>query len=210
MISRFLFFIIRCSTFFAVLQVTDFAKQNLQVADARLAGTVDTYTINEKITNTYYLDKVVAGEALDANEQAVLETVAQQCPILGGPGVYAARGILAKYHDVNYNDYAICAQQGVSFRQQKPQPPSKQEELSVKAYPQPAANYCYLTATQALPADAIIDITDMMGRKIESLRIANATTLVSLNTAAWSAGLYVCTIRTEQATLYTTKLSIVK
>lgn len=45
---------------------------------------------------------------ITAQEKSLLESIAEQCPMAGGPAVYGARGILSRFDEYSYDDEGLC------------------------------------------------------------------------------------------------------
>lgn len=53
-----------------------------------------------------------------------IRDIAFQCPLAGGKGVFKARSLYAFiYGDTTYNDSAMCAAQGLTWRKANLKPP---------------------------------------------------------------------------------------
>jgi Secretion system C-terminal sorting domain len=162
MIFQFLFFIICCSTLFRILQVTDFAKQNLQVADAILAGTV-------KMSGRE--DLCEQGGTAVFNARAMLASL--------------DRAYI-------YDDEGTCAAQGIALRKAPTKPKTKvnasvQMLTFAKVSPNPAVNNFNLSVSDDL-LNSTYNIVDATGKVVLSNTISN--TNQDIDVANISTGVY--------------------
>jgi hypothetical protein len=155
---------------------------------------------NEKYTNEIYLRsfakgidiKQIAGIANPADVLPTLTSIAQQCPVIGGPAVYHARAMLYHYQPTVYDDHALCAQQGAVFRTAKPKDKdgSKNGGNKFSISPNPASNFVILKANQPLIEDTVISIFDTFGRIVQVQYLINGSDKWSISTNSLMSGVY--------------------
>ena len=164
---------------------------------------------NEKIVNQIYLNTVAQGIGLSRNDKPALQSIANQCPIIGGKAVYLARSLYTNYTITHYDDIAICAVQGISFRTKKPKVTVvKATEYSIA--PNPAANFAVLKSTTALEGDGVVSLYDIYGRLLATYRMPIWSNQVNIVTDNLPSGIYTCRLNIDNINVFTTKLSIVK
>jgi Secretion system C-terminal sorting domain len=183
-------------------------KLNLAKQTNTLIAATELHTQNEKVVNEVYLNTVAKGNfAYTRSQKDVLSDVANQCPITGGKAVYLARSLYKNIGHISYNDIALCAVQGVSFRTQKPKEVLKSApDLGIKVYPNPAQSYTTLFRKMQAEEDASIQVIDVLGRPVYSTVWYKNQSEINLNTTDFAAGIY--TIKVSNG--FTAKLSIIK
>jgi Secretion system C-terminal sorting domain len=129
-------------------------------------------------------------------------------PYIGGAAVYEARGLLELATHTVYNDRALCATQGIAYRQQKPQTAKVVTTVNeLKAYPNPANNYLVLRNTQAIE-NATVLLTDVLGRTVLAQTWQAGASQV-LNTETLNTGIYSVRVTdADGAVIANTKITI--
>jgi Secretion system C-terminal sorting domain len=189
-----------------------YTERNTKVNTAKYDNTLliatELHAQNEKIVNDIYLNTVAKGNfAYTLSQKDILFDIANQCPITGGKAVYLARSLYKSIGHISYNDIALCAVQGVSFRTQKPKEVLKSApDLGIKIYPNPAQSYTTLLRKIQAEEDASIQVIDVLGRPIYSTVWYKNQSEINLNTTDFAAGVY--TIKVSNG--FTAKLSIIK
>ncbi|MFZ2899273.1 MAG: T9SS type A sorting domain-containing protein [Saprospiraceae bacterium] len=135
-------------------------------SDADVITTDSLYGENLQDVWLIYLEKFAAGKFdLDSIHLATLQDIAGQCPIVGGPGVYAARSILATVGiDSTYEDEHECAADFRSFQKGNPK---KWEVQRLIVFPNPAANH--LAFHIPWEGRSVIQVIDVLGNIRHSL-----------------------------------------
>jgi hypothetical protein len=166
---------------------------------SRLAKTANTgltaielYEQNTKTTTDIYLSTIGKGHSNFTPQQAAdLQTVANQCPLTGGPAVHEARAMASKLGFKVHNDKALCAVQGVNYRAVKPKEEVKETlGLAFNVYPNPADGIVNIQANQALAGDGELQIYDIYGRLTVRMPLINNTNGLGFDVTAWTAGQY--------------------
>ena len=122
----------------------------------------------------------------DSVQMLMLESIADQCPLEGGKGVYIARNILAEYQlgETEYDDLAKCAV--VTPRSES------SEEHIVSVYPNPGKDKFNISSPS--PINHLF-ITDYTGKVMLSKECNH--TMVEVVTEGWPAGIYMVKVKTE-------------
>ena len=157
----------------------------------------ELHSINEKIVNEIYFNTIAVGvQDIDARSLSELQSIAVQCPILGGAAVYRARDLVYKYNRVIYNDHDICTTQGISFRVVKPKGEKGKvdTDLVFSIFPNPSTTFTVLKSNHTIDNDLPITISDTYGRLVSTNIFYKNTAQTVLNTETWVAGIYYCKI----------------
>jgi hypothetical protein len=194
---------------YTVLATENEAELNALLAVNRNVATSKVFETNEKMANQIYYNSLPKGYDLDEVDRPVLLAIAAQCPYSGGDGVFKARAICALFDSTNYDDRAICAEQGVLWRSLKPKSEIKQE-LLVKVYPNPAQNSTNLLL-QGEHEALQVTVIDMLGQIVTTLSISADTYRLQLPFEQASAGLYSLILRNNTGDiLHQQKIAIIK
>jgi Secretion system C-terminal sorting domain len=172
------------------------------------------YEANERTVNDIYLSTIASNNySLSNTEQSTLQSIAYQCPYLGGKAVYTARSILALVERPYYDDRALCAAQGTLWRTQNPKNTPKKElanALQVKAFPNPVANLCTVFV-QGEHGVLEMTVADALGRTISTSSIAEKSNQAIVSFETMPAGLYILTLReVNGAIAHQQKLLVIK
>ncbi|MBK8966673.1 MAG: T9SS type A sorting domain-containing protein [Lewinellaceae bacterium] len=122
--------------------------------------------LNEQIVNQLYLEKAVWGNFnWTISEKNNLDTIANQCPTLGGDAVFRARTMLdaAGYWEF-YNDDSLCQISSSRPVVQMASPQNQTGRISI--FPNPATDRIVIQSTEPWAEQAIILITDMVGNQL--------------------------------------------
>jgi hypothetical protein len=129
---------------------------------------------NEKKVNEVYLNSIAKGNAdYTADQLAILQFVAGQCPWDGGNAVFRARGMLALVQRVIINDESMCEAKSL------PEDYNQGEKTVIedifvendylKLYPNPAQNYVSIELQSEIDAEIqSVEIFNLNGQKLKS------------------------------------------
>ncbi len=122
------------------------------------------YEQNQQQVNDIFLRTVARGHAnFSPGQLATLESIADQCYICGGDGVFLARSLYA-LADPNklYNDDLLCGGQLIK------QEPSKTElsEIQFKLTPNPANDWALLETYNTEKFEGEVQLLDISGKLI--------------------------------------------
>jgi hypothetical protein len=151
---------------------------------------------NHKSVNDIVL-RFFATDTLATGDLSVLEIIAAQCPLEGGDAVYEARAMVSYFTGVQFDNSACI---GSDEREDETANTVAVENITV--YPNPATN---MVIIQGAPEDAVVNITDYLGRLIHSGKLqSNRIELTSLQ-----SGMYTVQVLSSENTLLTTQKLVV-
>ncbi|MBS1659313.1 MAG: right-handed parallel beta-helix repeat-containing protein [Bacteroidetes bacterium] len=139
----------------------------------------------QQIYNLIIANLKEGSDSLSYDEKALVQTIADQCPFVGGPAVYEARAIRASYTDsIYYDDDAICSQS------QRLQSTDKNEIVqSLILFPNPAEQSCYLQFESEYGVHYHFGVTDLVGKELYSRELYDDQ-IYPVPTNLLSAGVY--------------------
>jgi Secretion system C-terminal sorting domain len=170
------------------------------MADNAVLSTTAQQVANSKLVNTIELNATaMANPQLGVVEIQNLQSVAAQCPLVGGRAVFVARALLAGQGFVtDYDNQAICAQQNIAYRTQpnatSPNPSKGGEYL--RLFPNPANTNLSIQPQAA--NNASVTICDTYGRAVYT-NTFNSHNL-NISTTDWAAGVYIVQVTTNNET----------
>jgi hypothetical protein len=171
---------------------------------------VEVQEINQKAVNHLYFTKFAKGEVpARANDIALLEYIAAQCPYTGGNAVFEARGLLALLNKEGvYDDPTTCAAQGINLRKAPVKVnTAKQVSNVVRIMPNPASTSVRLD----IPSELIgttYHIVDATGKLVQSNTINAMQQNIDIQNI--SAGLYYIKILGAAYEVQPIKLVVIK
>ncbi|MFM9949693.1 MAG: T9SS type A sorting domain-containing protein [Saprospiraceae bacterium] len=181
------------------------------------------YESNEKAVADIFLSVIMkeVGSFSSAQEKT-LQSIASQCPWVGGDAVYAARSLYRLIEPQSvFDDDVLCGRDSIPqpLAQEESLPQSlaelkaqssetTPETLEVSLYPNPAKDGFTVSFNQALQEDLLLVLTDMYGRR-KIIQALNAGTMsFYLNTADVPSGLYGCSIQSNRQVIAFNKVVI--
>jgi hypothetical protein len=185
------------------------AADNLAALNASMQA-VEVQEINQKAVNHLYFTKFAKGEVpARANDIALLEYIAAQCPYTGGNAVFEARGLLALLNKEGvYDDPTTCAAQGINLRKAPVKVnTAKQVSNVVRIMPNPASTSVRLD----IPSELIgttYHIVDATGKLVQSNTINAMQQNIDIQNI--SAGLYYIKILGAAYEVQPIKLVVIK
>jgi hypothetical protein len=147
-----------------------------------------THESNEKTVNDIYLQTFAVALEPSPAQIALLEGIANQCPLVGGAAVYRARALIGQ---ANYDDYMLCRQ--ALPRESNQSATDKTAKNTLEIYPNPVCNQLQLLLPNHVKT---IVITNQLGSVIQSWKDETFE-------QRWQAdinlpsGVYFCTIETD-------------
>ncbi|MCB9314526.1 MAG: T9SS type A sorting domain-containing protein [Lewinellaceae bacterium] len=165
--------------------------------------------LNEQIVNQLYLEKAIWGNFnWTTIEKNNLDTIANQCPTLGGNAVFRARSMLdaAGYWEV-YNDDSLCE---ISSSRPLVQIESRQKsKTNILIFPNPASDQINIRSTDPWAANTTILLTDILGNQILCQTVSELTDqigLLKLPLSTLLPGLYFVQIQVQGDTRISKKI----
>lgn len=178
---------------------------NLVITENGLLPNTEVFYANEKAVNDIFLHTIAKGNAdFTADQILTLENIANQCPLLGGMAVYAARSLYAIIDNKIYDDKSLCMQQGILARQT-----SQSTEASAKIYPNPSDGNLVLSLSSSLEEDATLSIYNIIGEQLETIILSKGTNQIEF-TLDYPTGIYMGTLESNGKIMMTEKISIIK
>ena len=115
----------------------------------------------------------------DSVQMLMLESIADQCPLEGGKGVYIARNILAEYRlgETEYDDLAKCT--SVIPRL------AKSENSKISVYPNPAQETFFVESSSVIEK---VVVTDLSGKLIYKNDVPGHQ--IKISNQGWLPGVY--------------------
>ena len=165
-----------------------------KIATAKAENTglpaIELYEQNTKMVTDIYLSTIAKGNSSFSPAQSTaLYSIANQCPLTGGPAVHEARAMYVKKSARPFNDKALCAQQNVNYRTGKPEVKQNQT-LSFTAYPNPAQTALTIQSSKALDSEMQVEVYDIYGRLITVALARKDESSLRLDLSTWVAGQY--------------------
>jgi hypothetical protein len=138
-------------------------------------------------------------------------SITEQCPYLGGNAVFAARAMIVSFDKTYFDDKALCLQQGIAWRTQKPKDkPLKIVEQNISIYPNPTNTAATVSFSAAHPACTIV-LIDLLGRNIGDFTVEENATNTVIPFSNTPTGIYLLTIRQTSSgeTLHQQKINVI-
>ena len=208
-------------------QIQDISKQNkahhtslsdwkrnelgsLQRRNQAIAGT-QLFEQNQKDVFRIALS-VLGQETMQLNREdiAILERIANLCPVEGGEAVHDARSLLAIVDDKYYDDAQLCnlsnsREPNQGLKVQKTDVPS-----AVKVYPNPANAFITIECTVGADEVGSVKLTNILGKEVIVKSLSPNSSNHTINTSDLPQGMYIVTIEKNGQTVLTKKLQIQK
>lgn len=150
----------------------------------------EIFDYNASMLNDIYLSHIAKNHFQLSTTQIIeVASIANMCPLIGGPAVYLARPIAELYNEsIVYNDQAVCLSQGVNMKLANNNNTEAQSENSqVKVYPVPSnevVNFDFGNIQFSM-----LLIFDSFGKQIQEIKL-NAKQQYILNTNLYANGIY--------------------
>ncbi len=184
---------------------TTLAVQNAAIVPIKLQE------VNAKTIAEVYYRTAAKGEPVTDNlDKLVVQFIAAQCPYTGGEAVFVARSLADD--EAIYDNTAICANQGVNYRTQKPVVAAKTSDpiiITAKAYPNPASNFV-VVETNAATSEGVVIVTDMLGKIVQVSTWQTGQTKQLIQLQGISSGIYSLKLHTADQDFILGKLTIVQ
>ena len=164
---------------------------------------------NEKITNDIYFGTYARGNYnLNTNQVALLQTIANQCPITGGRAVFAARSLYEAIEPTIYNDDAICQAVGISQKTT-----TNQAIIATEKYfslmPNPSTGTITLVCNNTTDQETQAEIYNALGQQLAVVILPAYQTSITTNLSYLSTGVYFVQLKQNNTLLQTEKLTLI-
>lgn len=155
------------------------------------------FEANEQNVNDLYLHYIVGDFApLQPERMEQLQSIARQCPFIGGNAVYRARAFwtVLTSEMPHYNDEAACANPPALLMPEQPMgTPSAVRDFTV--FPNPAQNYINITLNTAEDVQSTLWVHDVFGRPLFEYALEAGSNAYMLNITDIPDGLYFFRVR---------------
>ena len=158
--------------------------------------TENLHESNRKTVNNIYLNSVAIGEAISAEDQLTLETIALTTPYLSGDAVYTARVLLG----IDPTDY------GISYRVAA----ANVSQIAINMYPNPSSGNLSIAFEKSSEDNCIFNCYDLSGKLLLSKKIPKHTQEVQMDLSLLSNGVYFIEIEENGIQLLQEKLILTK
>jgi hypothetical protein len=154
----------------------------------------------QKVNRIYLQTLAIGNMELSAAQKMIVTSIANQCPLVGGEGVFKARALFALYAHKQFKDKDICNY----FGEGTPPPSSKvQQTNNTFVFPNPANEL--LNFQVANNQTAYVTIRDISGRIIQSFTFEGQ---FSISTENYPNGMIFCEITQNNQHLATERVVI--
>jgi hypothetical protein len=177
-----------------------------KTVNSSVSATAD-YEVNEKDYNNLLLISLEADTFTTAQKNA-LWSIANQCPLEGGDGVYHARSLFALVNPLaTYNDLTLC-----SGAQPFQRPVQEVEHLAAtfEVYPNPAKEVLVFKLEQPLNEPVYLEIFHVSGSQVHKQLHSLIDGQFGVQTDNLKDGLYFCRLSLNGQDLGTRKIVILK
>lgn len=201
---------LRCTEWSSKIELVDSAS----VLNAGIQP-VTQMEINEQVVNQVYFDKTFFGQFnLAAGEIDQLDTIAYQCPTLGGRAVFSARGILAASGQFGYYDDDSLCQAATSRYFYPPAYSKNTESNAVTVFPNPATDLITIQLKGLKKGGmAEIDISGILGYNMIrrfAVNRYNDPELIEVPLAGIPPGIYLVRVYVEDKIFGSKKFIVCK
>jgi hypothetical protein len=167
------------------------------------------YEQNQQQVNDIFLRTVARGHAnFSPGQLATLESIADQCYICGGDGVFLARSMYALVEPARvYNDGVLCGGQLIK------QEPMEVEtgKITFKITPNPANDWILVETNASEPFEGEIQLLDITGKIMRNEAVVLGDGLQHLlDLTTLQSGYYICQIIQNGKAVATEKVVISK
>jgi hypothetical protein len=181
------------------------AKANILINNHNLSNTA-TWQANERTLNRVVLENELwNNELTNTTAIAELKAIADQCPLLGGQAVFAARGLYRTIDPaMDWNDDNICALVSPHEGELKNSEPQSGWIL----FPNPACDYLSIRNDLQKEGQYSITFQNILGVSDKNIRYSFQGNQFDLNTRDWPAGFYTWIITEASGLQYSGKIII--
>lgn len=169
-------------------------------------NTTQVYELNQQQVNDIYLQTLAVGSTAFTSQQlSTLLSVASQCALCGGDGVFMARSMYAMADpSVKFIDAELCA-----GAQPIQTPNTNEPHQMVTIYPNPASYWALLETNSADDFEAHVQIFDVSGKLVtSSVQIFFADEPSLLNLSGLHSGYYLVKVLMDGRLIHSGKLII--
>jgi len=150
-------------------------------------GTSRLIEENTKQVNDIWLATVAQEvDTLSTAQAATLLAIADQCPMLGGNAVYAARALYRQVNDtLAWDDQLLCLPHGIIVKSVQ-----QEDVATLTIVPNPARDNATLVLDRPLEQPGMLKVLDMTGKEVLRLDIPEGELRTEFAIGALASGLY--------------------
>lgn len=141
-------------------------------------------------------------DTFSIGEKSDIDEIAFQCPLTGGPAVYLARSMREQYDTLYYYDDEVCSSQSKKIAN-----PSDIEFFLL--YPNPSNDLVNVVLPGVQSQLKEVWISDMQGKTCMHYPSVKGK-IVTISVSSLSGSVYTCNVKTQNGTIMTKKLVILK
>lgn len=169
---------------FKMNDVNPFADSLLNTNSALVDSSVSDEF--EKSVNEIYLETIAKENYKFSPDQiSELEFISSQCPFSSGSAVFKARSLYALINDsIDYDDYVICALNGISPRL------TSSQSKNFKIFPNPASGKINLSYALQKNEQATLKVFNIFGISLLQRSMNWEESEISLNIEKLTPGIY--------------------
>ena len=170
------------------VEAAQLAAQNAAIPASYL------FEVNEQTVNDIFLNTIASGVySFDSLQQTTLETIAYQCPLMGGTAVFRARGLLSLVDDYDFGDDVVNCQE-VGNRSADGSSANEMEEGSLLIYPNPASTVINVILPKGSNGDySRLQLLDVSGMVVREVQTPEQTSL-RMDVSELPRGVYLCKV----------------
>ncbi len=167
----------------------------LQAENAQI-NSQEIYEQNEKSVNEFYLNVIVKKQFhLIPSYASQIISIAQQCPLSGGPAVYKARS-LARLIDssLRYEDELNCSLNGYIWKLSKPNTSS-----TFSLFPNPSCTF--VNVSYQLKSMGLLIVNDEIGKPVMEVPLDSNQKTIEIDISQLQNGIYFCALINSDKTI---------
>ncbi len=184
----------------AFIKEKDYSQANVLLSQIVDENIVELY---KKIVSQILIDKEIAQRELTSVERTALESIAYELGIYGGEAVYMARAMLKIFVD---DDLSLARSKAPDFYTNKK---SDVSTISSFIYPNPANKEVHLMFSKPDQEEKYVTILNSYGETVKFLKWEKNIPIFTLNTEAFSPGIYNISVSINNESSQTNKLVVI-
>lgn len=146
----------------------------------------DLWETNQQTVNSIYLETIInSQEDLTTAQIALIQPIANQCPLEGGEAVFQARTLLND--GTAYNNANLCM---TAANRSNENPVLTEENFGFKLYPNPTSSHLTIELNEISETDYDLEIVSLLGVSILKDKIAAENRKKVLNLEGIPQGVY--------------------
>lgn len=151
---------------------------------------IEIFEENRKTINDIYLNTIAVGVfQYDAQQLALLNSIASQCPLSSGNAVFMARGLLKRVQNINFNDKELCQEKA----KEKNSFSSKikvDDSHAITVFPNPSTGQLNFELNKAYDDDLNLTIYSLTGKQVRNLILPSGRKSYNFDLSSVQSGIY--------------------